>query len=157
MASAAAFWAGQLGLQALRRLEALHHVEHDVLEVALPLRQRGDLVLEALELLGRGDLPGVEPLLVTRRARAHLLDVALGLAQLAGDVAGLGLGADDLVAQRRHRRLQLGQRGVLGQRLPPVRELVDAGVQGLHVEQALLVGGGSFQRGSPVVGAVPSR
>jgi hypothetical protein len=38
-----------------------------------------------------------------------------------------------------------------------VRELVDAGVQGLHIEQALLVRSGSFQSGSPDIGVVPSR
>ena len=102
-------------------------------------------MLQALQLLGRGHLPGVHPLLVALGPDPHLVDVALGLAQLAAEVARLGLGADDLVAQRGDPRLELGQRGVLGQSRPAVRELVDARVESLDVEQALLVGGGGFQ------------
>ena len=44
------------------RLPALHHVEHDLFQVGLPARQRGDLRLEVLQLPGGGDLAGVEPL-----------------------------------------------------------------------------------------------
>ena len=137
----------ELGVTALRRLETLHDLEHDLLEVALPLGQRGDLVLEALQLLGRGHLTGVEALLVALRPRPDLVDVALGLAELAGEVALLGLDPDQLVAQHRRAGLQVGQRRVLRQRRPAVGELVDAGVEGLHVEQSLLVGGGGNQRG----------
>ncbi len=122
--------------------------------VALAVGQGGDLVLQALQLLGRGDLAGVEPLLVALGARPDLVDVALGLGQLAAEVALLGLGLDQLVAQHADLLVELGQQGVLGQRAAPVGELVDLGVQRLHVEQALLVGGGGFQRDSSLGTAV---
>ena len=101
LAWAAVLLRGQLGAAALRRLEPLHDLEHDLLESALAVGQRGDLVLQALQLLGRGDLAGVEALLVALGAGADLVDVALGLGQLAAEVALLGLGLDELVAQRR--------------------------------------------------------
>ncbi|GAA0363296.1 hypothetical protein GCM10010319_46350 [Streptomyces blastmyceticus] len=47
--------------------------------------------------------------------------------------------------------LQGGDLGVLGQALALVGELSEAGVQGLEVEEADLVGGRGVQLGAPVV------
>ena len=141
---------GQLGDAALRGLAALHDLEDDVLQVALALGEGGDLALEVLQVLGRGDRAGVQALLVAGGALAHLVDVLLGLGLLAGGVALLGLRGDEQVAQlvvsSLVERLDLG---VLGQRLAPVRELVEPGVQGLDVEQSDLVGGRGVQLGAP--------
>ena len=98
------------------RLQPLHDLQHDVLEVGLAPAEGRDLVLEALQLLGRGDLAGVEPLLVAGGAGPDLVDVPLGLAQLARDVALLGLGADQVVAQLGQPASPARQRRVLGQR-----------------------------------------
>ena len=136
--------------------QPLHHLEDDLLEVTLAAAQRRDLVLQALELLGGRDLPGVEPLLVALGPGPDLVDVALGLGQLARQVALLGLRDDDLVAQHARLGLQLGERGVLGQGATAVRELVEPGVEGLQVEQAALVGMSGFQCGLLAVVAVGS-
>ena len=45
---------GQLGVE---RLDLLHELEHLVLELELAALERLDIVLEGLELLGRGDVP----------------------------------------------------------------------------------------------------
>lgn len=81
--------------------------------------------------------------------RLHLVDVLLGLGLLAGGVALLGLRGDEQVAQLGE---VLGQRvdlGVLGQRPALVRELLQADVQVLDVQEADLVGGRGVQLGAP--------
>ena len=105
-------------------------------------------MLQALQLLGRGDLPGVEALLVALGPGPHLVDVALGLGQLAGEVALLGLGADDAGRAATPSSVSSSASAACSGRVAaPVRELVEAGVERLHVEQAQLVGGGGFQWG----------
>ena len=117
---------GQLGGPLLRGLAALHDFEDDVLQVALALGEGGDLALEVLQVLRRGDRAGVQALLVADRALTHLVHVLLGLGLLAGGVALLGLRGDEEVTQLGQ---ILGQRvdlGVLGQRPALVGELLEA-------------------------------
>jgi hypothetical protein len=95
-------------------------------------------VLQALEVLRVRDRTRVQAVLVARGARADLLDVGVGLRLLTGDVALLGLGRDDLVAQRRQARVQLGELGDLRERALLVRQLVELGVERLDVEEAEL-------------------
>jgi hypothetical protein len=108
-------------------------------------------VLEVLQVLGGQAGAGVQALLVTGGALAHLVDVLLGLGLLAGGVALLGLRGDEEVAVLVEVGLQGGDLGVLGQALALVGELAEAGVEGLEVEEALLVGGRGVQLGAPVV------
>jgi hypothetical protein len=72
-------------------LAALHDLQHDLFEVALPPLQRDDLGLEAGQVTRRGHGAGVEPLLVAVGAGADGVDVALGLDLIARQVARLGL------------------------------------------------------------------
>ncbi|MEZ0068314.1 hypothetical protein ABIA32_004338 [Streptacidiphilus sp. MAP12-20] len=102
-------------------------------------------MLEVGQVLGGADAARVEQLLVARGALADLVDVLLGLDQLALDVTELGLGGDG-------QRPELGEvggalldLGVLRQRAPAVGELVQAGVECLQVQQADLVGGRGVQ------------
>lgn len=131
-------------------LAALHDLQDDVLEVALALGEGDDLVLEVLQVLGGGHDAGVEALLVAGGALAHLVDVLLGLGLLARAVALLGLRGDQQVAELGEVLVQRLDLGVLGQRLPLVRELLQADVQGLDVEESDLVGGRGVQLGAPV-------
>lgn len=140
---------GQLGEALLDGLAALHDLQDDLLQVALALGEGDDLALEVLQVLRGGDGAGVEALLVARGALADLVDVLLGLGLLAAAVALLGLRGDEQVAQLVE---VLGERldlGVLGQRAALVGELLEAGVQGLDVEEADLVGGRGVQLGAP--------
>src|SRR5690606_20560104 len=110
-----------------------------------------DLALEFLQVLGRGDGTGVEALLVAGGALAHLVDVLLGLGLLARAVALLGLRGDEQVAQLGEVPVQRLDLGVLGERLPLVRELLEADVEVLDVEKSDLVGGPGVQLGAPDV------
>ncbi len=139
----------EFGGARLRGLAAFHDLEDDVLQVALPLGERGDLALQAVQVLGVGDGPGVESLLVAGGALADLVDVRFGLGLFAGGVALLGLRGDEQVAQLGEVGLQGLDLLVLGQRLAPVRELAEPGVQLLDVEEADLVGGRGVQLGAP--------
>ena len=128
------------GQRGVGLLALLHHLEQLVLEARLPPGQRGDLVLQALELLGR-QAAGLHPLLVARGAGAHGVDVVLEPALLGGDVVGAGLGVDDVVRRAPAARCsRSAERGELGQRAAPVRELGERGVDRLQVEQAQLGG-----------------
>ncbi|GHG42401.1 hypothetical protein GCM10018791_70960 [Streptomyces zaomyceticus] len=138
----------QLGEALLDGLAALHDLEDDLLQVALALGEGDELALEVLQVL-RGGGTGVEALLVARGPLADLVDVLLGLGLLTAAVALLGLRGDEQVAQLGE---VLGQRldlGVLGQRAALVRELLEADVEGLDVEEADLVGGRGVQLGAP--------
>ena len=88
-------------------LAPLHHLQLGVLQVGLPAGQRLDLVLQALQLLGR-HRPGQHPLLVPLGPPAHLVDVVLQPAQLPVEVADLGLGPDHVVAQRGQPGVRVG-------------------------------------------------
>jgi hypothetical protein len=102
-------------------------------------------VLEVGQVLGGADAAGVQQLLVARGALADLVDVLLGLGQLALGVAELGLGGDGQRTQLGQVGVALLDLGVLGQRAPAVGELVEAGVECLQVQQADLVGGRGVQ------------
>ena len=124
----------------LVRLEALHDVELDLLEDALPARERLELGDERLRVL-RPDLAGVQAGLVAGGARPHLLHVALGLGQLAPEVAHRRPRLHELAAQVLELGVELGDARVLRQVLALVRELLGTRVELLDVEQAELVGG----------------
>jgi hypothetical protein len=111
-------------------------------------------VLEVLQVLGGRDGAGVQTLLVAGGALAHLVDVLLGLRLLAGAVALLGLRGDEQVTQLAEVLVQRLDLGVLGQRLPLVRQLLKAYVEGLDVEESDLVGGRGVQLGAPGVSGV---
>src|SRR4051794_36850918 len=108
--------AAQVGLHGLGGLELLHHLELGVLQVGDPPLQRADLVLQVLQVLRRGDLPGVDPLLVADPALPDLLDIGVGLLLLTLQVADLGVGGDQLAVDDRLLGGQLLERLVLGQR-----------------------------------------
>ena len=97
-------------------------------------------------------LAGVEPGLVPSGPLTHLLDVGLGLGELALGVAGHGLRPHEVVAHGADLLLELGELGVLGQRALAVRDLLHPGVDALHVEQAPLVGRRGLQGVLPLLG-----
>ena len=130
----------ELGDVALGGLGALHDLELDVLELALPPGQRGELVLDGLEVLGRAGA-GVEPGLVAGRPVTHELHVGLGLGDLALHVTELGARAHQLVVDEAGLALEVGELGELGQVGARVDDLVEPGVDGLEVEQPQLAGG----------------
>jgi hypothetical protein len=132
----------QLGLS---RLEPLHHGELLVLEVADPAMERLDLVLHRLELLGITDQSAVDALLVAGTPGLDLLDVRVGLPLFAGQVLDLGLGAAVAGAHVGAPLGQGGQRGLLGERLESMLELIQARVDELQIEQLQLGERVSFQ------------
>ena len=141
--------------RAVERLGPLHDLELDVLELGLAPRERRQLVLQCLEVLGAA-LAGVEPRLVAGGAVAHELDVLVGLRQLALDVTGRRARVDDV----RLERAELAPGRLDGRRLGQgglgVRDLVETRVDGLQVEQAPLAGRVGFQDTPPVSGAARS-
>ncbi|EME97708.1 hypothetical protein H340_25147 [Streptomyces mobaraensis NBRC 13819 = DSM 40847] len=109
-------------------------------------------MLEVLQVLGGHPGAGVEPLLVAGGALADLVDVLLGLGLLAGGVALLGLRGDEEVAVLGEVPFEGLDLGVLGQRPALVGELAEAGVEGLEIQEADLVGGRGVQLGAPLTG-----
>ncbi|BDH04051.1 hypothetical protein HEK131_12780 [Streptomyces seoulensis] len=107
-------------------------------------------MLEAGEVLGRGDRAGVQALLVAGGTAAHLVHVLLGLGLLAGAVALLRLRGHQQVTELDEVLAQRLDLGVLGERVPLVRELLEADVEGLDVEESDLVGGLGVQLGAPM-------
>jgi hypothetical protein len=134
-------------------LGALHHLELDVLEGGLPARERVNLVLESLQVLG-GSLACVHPLLVANAAFADELDVGVGLDDLALDVAQRGLRADQVVAAGGELGVEGLQLGKLRQGRLAVGDLVQARVQRLEVQQPPLTARVGFQGVPPVVSLV---
>ena len=69
---------GQLGHRGidrrLSRFALLHELKFIVLELGLPPSQRGDLVLQGLQLAGRAPTRG-QPALILGRPGAHLLGI----------------------------------------------------------------------------------
>jgi len=131
----------QVGLHDLGGLELLHHLELGVLQVGDPPLERPDLVLQVLQVARRGDLAGVEPLLVARAALADLLDVAVGLLLLTLQVTDLGVGGDQVTVDHGLLGDQVLQGLVLGQRRALVRDLIQLQVEILQVQQPALDGG----------------
>ena len=90
----------------------------------------------------------------SRAARTRdLLDVGLGLGQLALEVADRGPAGDQRGVQVAHLRVELDQARQLRQRPPLVRDLVQPGVELLDVEQSALVRCGGCGHGCPSVEA----
>jgi len=92
-------------------------------------------VLKLLQLLGRGDGARGEPVLVAGLAHPHLLDVGLGLVELALQVADGRLRQHDVVATGGDEPLQPHDLGHLRQVGALVGQLVQGGVERLQVEQ----------------------
>jgi len=109
-------------------------------------------VLEVLQVLGRGDSAGVEPLLIADGALTDQVDILLGLGLLSGGVALLGLGGDQQVPQLGDVGAEPLELGVLGEAPALVVQLPDARVEGLDFEETDLVGGLGVQRGAPGFG-----
>src|SRR6266851_2544420 len=104
----------------LRRLAALHHREHDFLEVGLPPVQRLHLGLQVLELARRADHAVVQPLAIAIDPRPDLVHVGLGLGLLAFEIAVLRGQRGDGISELAVASLQPGECGVLGKAAEPV-------------------------------------
>jgi hypothetical protein len=91
--------------------------------------------LEAFQLLRRTDLPGLETLLVAGLTAADLFDIGVGLALLAGEVAGLGLGGDGRGVELPAFSVQALDLGRLRDGTSAMRQLVEARVEFLDVEK----------------------
>src|SRR5690606_19908296 len=124
---------------ALGLLEPLHDLELDLLEVALPLGELGELGLQGLGLLGAHGT-GVEASLVPGGPLTDLLDVALRLGHLAAGVTDDGPLLDLCAADVLQPALELGDRLEHGQAAALVAQPRGARVECLDVEQAALVG-----------------
>ncbi len=123
---------------ALDRLLPLHHVEHDLFQVGLTARQRGDLRLQILQFPGRGHLASVQPGLVAFHPGPDLVDIRLGLCLFPAEVASGRLQRGQLIAE-------FGVPGLdplvlleLGQAAPTVVETAELGVQVGQLEQPQL-------------------
>ena len=123
---------------AFERLAALHQLEHDFLEVALPAVQVLDFRLQARQFAGSGHLPGVEPGPVLLDPGPDLLHVTLGPALLAVQVTELGFGHHQGVPELAGPRLQTGKLGDFWQAAPAVVEAGELGVQVRQFKQAEL-------------------
>ena len=115
-------------------LGPLHDLELDVLQLGLPARQRRQLVLQRLEILG-GAGSGVEAGAVAGGAVADQLDVGLGLLDLTLDVGQGCARVDQLSVERSRLVLKRRDLAVLGQVGRRVGNLVEPRVDGLEVEQ----------------------
>ena len=129
---------GQLVPLAFERLPALHQLEHDLLQVALPAVQVLDLRLQARELARGRDLPGVQPGPVPLDPGPDLVHVAFGPALLPAQVAELGFGRHQGVLELAGPGLQAAELGDFGQAAPAVVEAAELGVQVGQFEQAEL-------------------
>ena len=116
----------------LHALPALHHVQHDLLEIRLPADQGLDLRLQVLQLSRGRDLAGLQPLAVPVDAGPHLLDICLGLDLTAPEIALLGLERGHGVAQLVVPLLQLVQLGVFRK---PTAAVLQPGKLGVQVGQ----------------------
>ena len=105
-------------------------------------------MLDGLEVLG-GAGPGVEPGAVAGGAVADQLDVGLRLLDLALDVRQGGPRVDQLGVEGAGLVLERGDLAVRGQVGRRVLDLVEAGVDGLEVEQRELTGRVGFQLEPP--------
>jgi hypothetical protein len=129
--------------------ELLHHLELDVLEVGLAMRERLEFVAQTRQLL-RACASGVEPLLITRPTGADLLDVGVRLALRAAEIGDRGAGANafgGLLGELGHHGRHLGG---LGQGPPSVGDLVEAGVDVLELQKRQLGGQCSSDHSSSV-------
>jgi len=99
----------QLGVEAF---PLLHHVQHVILERALPSGQCRDLVLEALELLRRQASPG-KPSLVARRSRSDVIDFGFEPALIGIDVGESSLQLSRFRSEDLSALCRIGERGQL--------------------------------------------
>ena len=96
--------------------------------------------LQALQLLGVGDRPGVQKVPVFAAALANQVDVGIGLRLLALEVGNDGLRGDDLLAQSLGTIADRRQLRDLRHRVHAVLQLGQARVVLLDVEQGHLLG-----------------
>ena len=132
----------------LRRLAALHHVQHDLFQVGLAAGQGDDLRLQRLEVPGRGDLAAVQPGPVPVDPGADLVDVRLGLALLPGEVFLRRVHGHDLVVQCAVPGRDLVGLGDLREGSPAVLQSAQLRIDVGQLEQPLLRLGRCFH-GSP--------
>ncbi len=119
-------------------LALLHQLQLGVLQLALPAVERGQLVLQRLQLAGRAGA-GVEPVLVLAPCGPGPARCPSPAGRCPGRGRrrrpGRGPARPPARTSSRASALELGE---LGQRRAPVRELGQRGVDGLQVEQAAL-------------------
>ena len=133
-----------------KTLGPLHHLKLDVLEIRLTVRERLDLMMQGLHVLG-GPLTGLHARLVAGAAFAHKLNVGLGLGNLALDVIEGSPGADQVVVQCRGLGIESAQLDKLWQSRLVVLDLVQTRVERLKVQQAPLTARVGFQDVPPVM------
>lgn len=133
----------------LRTFGPLHDLQLDVFEVPVPPRERLQLMLQALQLLGVADGSRVQQMLIASLALAHLLDIGLGSCEVELEVRDDGLGRDEFVAQPPQASLRVGQCERLGNRRTSMGDLRQARVLLLQFEQVKLVGGFDVQDALP--------
>ena len=109
-------------------LPALHHLKHDLFQIALAAVQRLDLGLQVLQFARRADHPAVEALAVPVDPGPDLLDVGLRLRLLTRQVAAPGRELGDGVAQLGVPGLKVRDLLVLGKPGPAVLDPSDLGV-----------------------------
>lgn len=124
----------------IRTIDAVHDLELDVFQVGLAPGEGGELVLQALQLLGVTDRAGVHELAIMPGTLDDLRDICLGAGEIALEVVSDDLGRDKLVAHLHRTDVDLGQALGLRKRLELVRDLSEPGVAVGKLEQALLVG-----------------
>ena len=137
------------------RLSAFHDLELDVLQLGLSAGQRGQLVLQGLEVLGRTG-PGLEPGPVAGGPVANELNVGLRLLDLPLHVGESGTRVDELGVESAGLVLQRRDLAVLGQVRRCVLDLVEARVDRLEVEQRKLTGRVGFQLVLPSAAFAPT-
>ena len=112
-------------------------------------------MLQRLEILG-GTGAGLEPSPVPGGAVANELDVGLRLLDLPLYVGEGGARVDELSVESAGLVLQRRDLAVLGQVRRRVVDLIEAGVDGLEVEQRKLTGRVGFQRVLPSAAFAPT-
>ncbi len=132
---------GELGHRSPGPLHPLHDLQLDVLEVGLPPHQVLQLRGDRLQLLWVTHGAGIEEFLIASTTLTHLLDVLLRLGLVGLQITGDGLGSDDLVAQSRQARIDVGEDGRVGQVRRLVGQLRQSGVLLLQVKKTQLEGG----------------
>ncbi len=116
-------------------LQPLHHLELLVLQRGDPALEGLQLVLHPLEVLGVVDQPLVHPVAVARAPGLDLLDVAVDLLLLGGEVVDDDPGVAAPALERRPGSGPARDLGELRQVRQLVAQLVGSGVELLDVEQ----------------------
>ncbi len=130
----------ELGHLRLDRLGELHDLELLVFEAADAAPERGDVVLQGLQLPGVGNRARVEPLVGLADALVEGGDLVLEALLAAGQLAPPVLDDRRPGLEGGDRLSVGGQLGPLGQCLRAVRQLVDVRVVGLYGQERLPTG-----------------